>query len=298
MFPSNNLKNALIESQQRVEADILQCLEQYAHSTDATLYHAMRYSVLNGGKRIRPFFIYHIGQIIGLDAKTLAPAAVAMELIHSYSLVHDDLPSMDDDSLRRGKPTCHIQFDEAIAILAGDALQAQAFEILANAQVSNDIKIKWIKTLSKAAGARGMCGGQSLDLEAEQANVTLESLELIHVLKTGALIEASITMATAAKPDIPPEHAQALVDFAKHIGLAFQVQDDILDIISTTEELGKPQGSDEALNKSTYPALLGLEGAKKKAKDLYQMSIDALNSVPYDTELLAEFASYIINRKY
>ncbi len=298
MLPSDDLLSALSESQKRVEADILLCLEQYAHSTDSTLYDAMRYSVLNGGKRVRPFLIFRIGELLGVNIETLAPAAVAMELIHSYSLVHDDLPSMDDDSLRRGKPTCHIQFDEAIAILAGDALQAQAFEILANAPVADSIKLKWIKILSKAAGARGMCGGQSLDLEAEQVNVTLESLELIHVLKTGALIEASISMATVAKPDVAPQHAKALVDFAKHIGLAFQVQDDILDIISTTEELGKPQGSDEQLFKSTYPALLGLEGAKQKARDLYQMSIDALDSVPYNTELLAEFASYIINRKY
>ncbi|NTS77666.1 (2E,6E)-farnesyl diphosphate synthase [Catenovulum sp. SM1970] len=292
------LKTKLAEFQQRTESELANSLANIEAPQADRLFKAMEYSLMNGGKRVRPFLIYATGEMLGIDLNQLDPIACAIEMIHSYSLVHDDLPAMDDDNLRRGKPTCHIEFDDAEAILAGDALQSLAFEQIADAKVSSDIKVAWLKNLSSAAGLKGMCGGQSLDLAAEHQHVDLNSLETIHKLKTGALLQSSIALAYLAKPDIAVEHAKALDDFAYNIGLAFQVQDDILDITSTTEELGKPQGSDQKLEKSTYPALLGLQGAQEKAHSLYQSGLEALDSLPYNTELLAEFAAYIINRKY
>ncbi|WP_413698582.1 (2E,6E)-farnesyl diphosphate synthase [Psychromonas sp. KJ10-10] len=251
-----------------------------------------------GGKRVRPFLVYAVGEMLGSKLETLDPLACAVECIHAYSLIHDDLPAMDDDALRRGQKTCHIQFDEATAILAGDALQALAFDIIATPieGLTHQTQLKMVKTLAKASGEAGMCGGQSLDLKAENKQVDLQTLEKIHAEKTGALIKSAVELGALSDESLAPEHYEQLQKFAQAIGLAFQVQDDILDIISDTKTLGKPQGSDVAHHKSTYPALLGLEQAIAKAQSLYQEALHALSQLPYNTQLLESFALYIIKR--
>lgn len=263
------------------------------------LIEAMSYAVLLGGKRVRPFLIYATGRMLGVPLEKLDHSAAAMESIHAYSLVHDDLPAMDDDKLRRGKPTCHIAFDEATAILAGDALQSFAFELIATDPTLTDSqKVAQVRELATSAGAKGMCLGQSLDLIAENKAVSLEELELIHRNKTGALILSSVMMGFNLS-----EHSQNLAikrpleNYAKAIGLAFQVQDDILDVIGETDKIGKTVGSDENLNKSTYPKLLGLEGAKQKAQSLYQTALDSLDQLPFDTTALKELAAFIVKRE-
>jgi len=206
---------------------------------------------------------------------------------------------MDDDDLRRGKPTCHKAFDEATAILAGDSLQTLAFDILANHQFSAMGKSKQlvlIQQLVKAAGYQGMCGGQAMDLAATGKNISLAELEKLHALKTGALLEASVLMVAECAEHVDDQQKQHLADYAHFVGLAYQVRDDIIDITSSEEELGKPKGSDVAANKSTYPALLGLQGAQEKAEQLYQQALQALSSLPYNTQSLAEFATFIIKR--
>lgn len=263
------------------------------------LIEAMSYAVLLGGKRVRPFLIYATGRMLGVAPEKLDHSAAAMESIHAYSLVHDDLPAMDDDKLRRGKPTCHIAFDEATAILAGDALQSFAFELIAtDPHLSDREKVAQVQELATAAGAKGMCLGQSLDLIAENKSVSLEELELVHRNKTGALILSSVMMGFNLS-----EHSQNLAikrpleSYAKAIGLAFQVQDDILDVIGDTDKIGKTVGSDENLNKSTYPKLLGLDGAKQKAEALYQTALAALAQLPFDTTSLKELAAFIVKRE-
>ncbi len=263
-----------------------------------TLHEAMKYSVSNGGKRLRPFLIHLMAQSLELNMQDLLPAAVALECIHSYSLVHDDLPAMDDDDLRRGKPTCHIQFDEATAILAGDALQTFAFQLLAHADMDAQVKINWVQILSQASGYSGMCGGQSLDLAAENQAVGLTELETIHGLKTGALLKSAVSLACAAKPELALAHSKQFERFAELIGLAFQIQDDILDITSTTDQLGKPQGSDQKSNKSTYPGLLGLAGAEEKAQQVFQSALEQIQDLPYNTRSLMDFAQFIIKRQH
>ncbi len=261
---------------------------------------AMRYGLLLGGKRARPYLVYITGQMFGLTATQLDTPAAAIECIHAYSLIHDDLPAMDDDELRRGQTTCHIKFDEATAILTGDALQTLAFTILAEGELSptsEPQRIELIKQLAQASGALGMCMGQALDLQAEGQQISLEQLETIHRNKTGALIKCAIRMGALCAGQTGIEALPQLDRYAEAVGLAFQVHDDILDIISDTETLGKPQGSDQALNKSTYPALLGLAGAQQKAQTLLQQALAALESIPYDTQLLEEFARYAVERK-
>ena len=268
---------------------------------DKKLHQAMRYGLLIGGKRIRPYLAYITGETLGVDLKDVDGISGAIECIHAYSLVHDDLPAMDDDDLRRGQPTCHKAFDEATGILAGDSLQTLAFDILANHNFSETVKpkqVKLIQQLITAAGYQGMCGGQALDLAATNKMITLEQLETLHSLKTGALLEASVSMVAECSPKISQPEKEALKAYAKFIGLAYQVRDDIIDIISTQEQLGKPCGSDIALNKSTYPALLGLEGAQEKAENLFQQALQALASLPYNTQSLADFATFIIKRSH
>ncbi|EWH11367.1 Octaprenyl-diphosphate synthase [Catenovulum agarivorans DS-2] len=279
---------------QQIDSAFAQIDDQVANE----LHQAMRYSVSNGGKRIRPFLMYTVGRMLNIEDKTMLPAALALECIHSYSLVHDDLPAMDDDELRRGKPTCHIQFNEATAILAGDSLQTLAFELIANANVSAEIKVAWMKELSKHSGYLGMCGGQALDLAGENRQLTVSELENIHLLKTAALLKAAVNMATACSPNIDETSKTKLDEFAGLIGLAFQIQDDILDVTSTTEMLGKPQGSDEKLNKSTYPGILGLESAIEKANQVFQNALEQLDNLPYNTQALFEFAQFIVQRKH
>ncbi|ABR74733.1 (2E,6E)-farnesyl diphosphate synthase [Actinobacillus succinogenes] len=260
---------------------------------------AMKYGLLLGGKRIRPFLVYATGDMLGADLNALDYAAAAIESIHAYSLIHDDLPAMDNDELRRGKPTCHIAFDHATAILAGDALQTFAFEIITKSTaLCAEQKLKLVQELSRAAGVRGMCLGQSLDLLAEQKKVTLAELELIHRNKTGALLTAALMMGFICSPHYA-NHALAcrLKQYADAIGLAFQVRDDILDIEGNTVEIGKTVGADLNLDKSTYPKMLGLDGAKSKAQELYQSAVKNLNEISFDTTALRALAEFIIHRK-
>ncbi|MCG9583231.1 (2E,6E)-farnesyl diphosphate synthase [Vibrio tubiashii] len=293
------MHEALTSLQQRNNAQLEHWL-QALPLQNLPLIEAMRYGLLLGGKRARPFLVYITGQMLGCKLDDLDTPASAVECIHAYSLIHDDLPAMDDDELRRGKATCHIKFDEATAILTGDALQTLAFTILAEGRVNPNAennRIKMVKVLADASGANGMCMGQALDLAAENKQVSLQELEAIHRNKTGALMKSAIRLGALAAGEKGLEVMPQLDKFADAIGLAFQVQDDILDIISDTETLGKPQGSDQELNKSTYPALLGLDGAINKAHTLLNEALQALEAIPYNTELLEEFARYVVERK-
>lgn len=260
---------------------------------------AMRYSLFNGGKRVRPVLVYATALSINpkLDLKLLDPIACTLECLHSYSLVHDDLPAMDDDDLRRGKPTCHIAYNEATAILAGDGLQTLAFELLAHTQFPPAIQIELIKTLAWGSGAEGMVLGQAIDLAAVNHQLNLEQLENMHRHKTGALIRASVRMGgLAAGADL-----QQLVDLDKYaaaIGLAFQVQDDILDVTADTATLGKQQGADIAHNKPTYVSLLGLDAAKEKTQTLYEDAIKSLQMFGNSANHLRHLAAYIVGRNY
>ena len=293
------MQEALTSLQQRNNVKLEEWLNQLPHQQQP-LIDAMRYGLLLGGKRARPFLVYITGQMLGCDLEVLDTPAAAVECIHAYSLIHDDLPAMDDDALRRGKPTCHIKFDEATAILTGDALQTLAFTILADGKLAPDAecnRVKMVSDLASASGASGMCMGQSLDLSAENRSISLDELKEIHRHKTGALMKSAIRLGALAAGEKGLEVLPQLDQYADAIGLAFQVQDDILDIISDTETLGKPQGSDQELNKSTYPALLGLDGAINKAHTLLHEALQALEAIPYNTELLEEFARYVIERK-
>ena len=268
---------------------------------DPKLLEAMRYGLLIGGKRMRPYLSYITADMLDISLDDIDGIAGALECIHAYSLLHDDLPAMDDDDLRRGKPTCHKAFDEASAILAGDSLQTLAFDILANHSFSNHAKkhqLTLIQQLVNASGYQGMCGGQALDLAATNKTVSLVELEKLHSLKTGALLQASILMTAECALNITIEQKSALAKYAQCIGLAYQVRDDIIDITSTEEELGKPAGSDIDANKSTYPSLLGLDGAQKKADDLFSQALHALNCLPYNTEDLENFAAFIVHRTH
>ncbi|MCJ8320818.1 MAG: (2E,6E)-farnesyl diphosphate synthase [Colwellia sp.] len=268
---------------------------------DAKLLEAMRYGLLIGGKRMRPYLAYISGEMLGASHDDIDGIAAALECIHAYSLLHDDLPAMDDDDLRRGKPTCHKAFDEATAILAGDSLQTLAFDILANHPFSHEIadkRIIFIQQLVNASGYQGMCGGQALDLSATGKNIELSALEKLHSLKTGALLQASVLMAAECAINVSKDDKASLAQYAQNIGLAYQVRDDIIDITSSEEELGKPKGSDIAANKSTYPALLGLQGAQEKAQYLYQQALQALATLPYNSQALSNFATFIIKRTH
>ena len=293
------MREALIAVQQRVEQQLTHELAQLGLA-DQRLADAMTYGVLNGGKRLRPFLIYATAEALGGSREQADCAAVAMEMVHSYSLVHDDLPAMDDDDLRRGKPTCHIAFDEATAILAGDGLLTAAFDVLANAPHQNDVqRLKLIRLLSACAGGAGMVAGQCIDLGNVGKQMSLEQLETMHRHKTGALIRAAVQMGAVVASEQPDAAiTQALEIYANAIGLAFQVWDDILDIEGDTATLGKQQGADLALNKPTYPALLGMEGARTKAQDLIATAHAALQQVSGDTRVLAQLADYIISRDH
>ncbi len=268
--------------------------------SDHSLAQAIHYSTLLGGKRVRPALVIAAAQCFGAPSEQALLPACAVELLHTYSLVHDDLPAMDDDDLRRGQPSCHRAFDEATAILAGDALQTLAFEVLSRDMpgITTAQQVRMIHCLAKASGARGMVQGQALDLEAEGQHLKLEQLETIHRHKTGALIEASVLMGAqcAATPPNPVQETH-LRAYASAIGLAFQVQDDILDVIGDTQTLGKSQGADAARGKSTYPALLGLEGARRKLDELHQQALTSLSALNApDSSRLADIADFIVSR--
>ncbi len=264
------------------------------------LHAAQRYSVLGGGKRLRPVLVYCTGEALGLDADTLDAPAAAVELIHAYSLVHDDLPAMDDDDLRRGQPTTHRAFDEATAILAGDALQVAAFSLLAretNPNITPSARLQMVRILADASGTAGMAGGQALDLAAVGRSLSLEELEAMHRLKTGALIRASVLLAAAAAPQLGAEAYQALDAYAQDIGLAFQIQDDILDVEGNTRDLGKNVGADAAKSKPTYASLLGLQGAKERAQALKNRACERLIPLGPRAQILAWLARYIVDRR-
>jgi farnesyl diphosphate synthase len=294
-----NLKQQINAAQNRLDTYISDYFA-LPIDTDDTVKSATFYSINNGGKRLRPFLVYTVGKLLGAKEADLDVAAAAIECIHSYSLVHDDLPAMDDDDLRRGKPTCHIAYDEAQAILAGDALQTLAFEFLSGHEFDIPAKqqIKMINTLAIASGLQGMVGGQALDIAATDKSVTIEELERIHRLKTGALLNCAIQLGALCSPNVEENIIAALNSYGKNLGLAFQVQDDILDIEGDTAVLGKPQGSDLDNHKSTYPALLGLDGAKQKAYQLVENALSALDTIPQNTDVLAELAKYIIERDH
>ncbi|TBU78731.1 (2E,6E)-farnesyl diphosphate synthase [Pseudomonas daroniae] len=264
------------------------------------LYAAMRYSVFNGGKRIRPLLAYAACEALGGDIRQADGAACAVELIHAYSLVHDDLPAMDDDDLRRGQPTTHKAFDEATAILAGDGLQSLAFAVLADEQrnpQSADVRLAMFSALANAAGPAGMVGGQAIDLGSVGQQLQQQALEVMHRHKTGALIEASVCLGALASGRADERTLTALSTYARVIGLAFQVQDDILDVESDTATLGKTQGKDQANDKPTYPALLGLEAAKHYACELRDQALQALHPFDSAAEPLRELARYIVERR-
>lgn len=266
---------------------------------DQQLLDAINYGLLLGGKRMRPYLAYITADMLELDLNDIDPIAAALECIHAYSLLHDDLPAMDDDDLRRGHLTCHKKFDEATAILAGDSLQTLAFEIISQHQfttIDAQTQIKLIQMLSKAAGYQGMCGGQALDINATNKQISLDELENVHLLKTGALLNASILMPALCCNTISETSLIQLRNFAIKIGLLYQVHDDIIDITSTEETLGKPAGSDLNANKSTYPALLGLDGAKQKEQQLVKQALCALDSLPYNTKTLLNFSQFLIER--
>lgn len=260
------------------------------------LHRAMLYSALAGGKRFRPVLVYATGRALGLRQERLDPIAAAIEIIHAYSLIHDDLPAMDDDALRRGRPTCHKAFDEATAILAGDALQALAFEVLARELPANEeSSLAVIHAIARACGSVGMAGGQALDLGAVGRAIDVQALETMHRLKTGALIRASVTT-----PCIVAGTGQEVLDdiaaYGECTGLAFQVHDDILDVTGSTELIGKHTSADEALDKPTFPSILGLEASRQRAADLRDQAIAHLANVPGDMSTLAWLATYVVNR--
>jgi geranylgeranyl pyrophosphate synthase len=294
------LNEFLQQCRQRVDRRLDAALD--AQIPSATLLEAMRYACLGSGKRIRPVLTYASALAVGGELDTADDAAAAIELIHSYSLVHDDLPAMDDDDLRRGKPTLHKAFDEATAILVGDALQSLAFQILSadhvagnNALVANK-RLAMVQLLSQAAGASGMVGGQSLDFEAVGTKLNIQQLEQMHSLKTGALIHCAVLLGGLSCESTSSSQMAALATYADNIGLAFQVQDDILDVVGDTAQLGKPQGSDSDKNKPTYVSLLGLDEAKALANSLSSKAIAALQEFPASADPLRELSAFVVSR--
>jgi geranylgeranyl pyrophosphate synthase len=283
----------------RVEA----ALDRYlppATCQPARLHEALRYAVLGPGKRIRPALCYLTGEALGVDAATLDGPAASVELIHAYSLVHDDLPAMDDDDLRRGRPTTHRAFDEATAILAGDALQVLAFEILATDPAMVDspaARLEIVRLLATASGTAGMAGGQALDLAAVGRSLDLEQVEQMHRLKTGALIEASVLMAAASLPGLAAARREALARYARALGLAFQIVDDLLDVEGEAELVGKPVRADAASDKPTFPAVAGIAAARARAETLSGEAQAALDTFGPEAAGLRELARYVVARR-
>jgi farnesyl diphosphate synthase len=291
-------------------AFMAQCQERLEHSFDAwlpaarthpaTLHEAMRYTVMGGGKRIRPVLVYAGGHALGAEKKALDRPACAIELIHAYSLIHDDLPAMDDDDLRRGKPSCHRAFGEATAILAGDALQSLAFQVLSSGLVdgiSESTRLRMVKTLALASGSRGMAGGQAIDLSATGQALNIAELEDMHIHKTGALIRAGVVMGALCSKTAEQYDIDKLDHYAKCIGLAFQIRDDILDVEGEAKTLGKNPGMDQANEKSTYPALIGMAAARQRAIELHDEAMESLSGFSDSADPLRRISSYIIERE-
>lgn len=294
------LQRYLDDCRARVESTLEQWLPAETIQPKS-LHRAMRYATFNGGKRVRPVLVYATGKALGIPPGQLDNAACAVELIHAYSLVHDDLPAMDDDNLRRGHPTCHIAFDEATAILTGDALQTLAFKVLCRAggaAIDHATRLQMVEELARAGGSRGMAGGQALDLEAVGQDIDLTQLETMHIHKTGALIRASVRLGALSAGEAGIEQVEKLDHYAKCIGLAFQVQDDILDVEGETEVLGKTRGKDSANNKPTYPSLMGLEAAKEMARRLHHEALTSLEALDENANPLRWIANYIVSRTH
>ena len=263
------------------------------------LHEAMRYAVFNGGKRLRPLLVYATGECIGVDPVLLDAPAAAIELIHAFSLVHDDLPAMDDDDLRRGQPTVHRRFDEATAILAADALQPLAFSVLTGIDgVPADVRVRLVRLLADACGSTGMTGGQAIDLASEGRTLAPDVLEHMYALKTGALIHAAVVSVCLLQPELPRDRTTALADFARSVGVAFQIRDDMLDIEGHTDVIGKPAGSDAGLAKATYPGLFGLGAARERCTELLQVALSRLEPLGADAAPLRWLARYIVERHF
>ncbi|MGD2139989.1 MAG: polyprenyl synthetase family protein [Burkholderiales bacterium] len=289
----------MLEQQGRVEAALEKMLPGVEHAP-ANLHSAMRYAVLGGGKRVRPLLAYAAGELVAADAARIDVVAGAVELIHTYSLVHDDLPCMDDDELRRGKPTVHLEYDEATALLVGDSLQSLAFQVLSESVLSNDSQrqLAMVATLARAAGSRGMAGGQAIDLESVGTTLSVPELEFMHVHKTGALIRASVHLGAMCADATGDVDVDALDRFAKVAGLGFQLVDDILDVASNTATLGKTAGKDASDNKPTYVSVLGVEQSRTLAKEMYDEALAALDLLPGGGARLRDIARLIFQREF
>ena len=291
---TNRLKQFISDQLPKIEEEMYSLVERI--QAPEQLKESMMYSLKAGGKRIRPLFVVAVCDMYNNKQQEVYTVGSSVELIHTYSLIHDDLPSMDNDDMRRGKPTNHVVFGDALATLAGDALNTLSFGILARMDNVLPVqKVELINLLSITAGAEGMVGGQVLDIDGEKRRLQLAELENVHVNKTGALLRYSIESG-AILSNATSEEREALVEYAHHIGLAFQIQDDILDIVGTSEELGKTAGKDVHSEKSTYPALLTLEGAKDKLEEHYQFALKALDKISKDTSILKELTEYIVRR--
>jgi farnesyl diphosphate synthase len=285
--------------QAQMEAALARLLPP-AHVAPARLHEAMRYATLEGGKRVRPLLAFAAGEVAGAAPQRLEIAAAAVEMIHAYSLVHDDLPCMDDDVLRRGKRTVHVEYDEATALLVGDALQAQAFQLIAEQPLADDpgVQLEMVKLLAAAAGSRGMAGGQQIDLESTGKPLTLPELEVMHIHKTGALIRAAVLLGSSCGDKLSETQKQKLNRYAKAVGLAFQVVDDVLDTDASTATLGKTAGKDSRQRKSTYVSALGLKRARDFAEELRAEAQHALEGLGAAARRLGELADFIVLRKF
>jgi len=280
--------------------EVLRELLPRAEIAPQRLHEAMRYAVLDGGKRVRPLLAFAAGELAGAEQGRADVAAAAVELIHAYSLVHDDMPCMDDDVLRRGKPTCHVQYDEATALLVGDSLQTLAFQLLAEHRLNDDAtrQLEMIKLLAAASGSRGMAGGQAIDLSSVGKSLTLPELEFMHIHKTGALIRASILLGAYCGSNFNAGQFAKLDHFGKLIGLAFQVVDDVLDCEADTATLGKTAGKDADNDKPTYVSLLGIQGARDMAQRLHREALETLAEFGDSAQRLRELADFIVLRKF
>ena len=284
--------------QERIEAALSRFLPP-AEAIPSRLHRAMRYSCLNGGKRVRPLLAFAAGELTGASVERLEVASCAVEMIHAYSLVHDDLPCMDNDVLRRGRPTCHVEFGEATALLVGDSLQPLAFELLARESLGNaEVQIEMLRLLAHASGSLGMAGGQAIDLDAVGRELELPELELMHALKTGALIRAAVMLGGLCGRALSDDERNALDRFSKRAGLLFQVVDDILDCTASTATLGKTAGKDSAADKPTYVGLMGLEQARSFADELRKQALDALGTFGDRARRLVEITDFIAHRKF
>lgn len=298
VLANNDFQDWMRQRQLRMEA----VLEQLLPAPDLApqrLHQAMRYAALGGGKRVRPLLAFAAGELSGAPIDRVETVAAAVELIHVYSLVHDDLPCMDDDELRRGKPTCHVQFDEATALLVGDSLQSLAFQLVAERTIAHSaaLQLEMIRVLALAAGSRGMAGGQAIDLDSIGKSLTQPELEFMHIHKTGALIRAAVLLGAHCGDGVEPDQLEAINHYAKCIGLAFQVVDDILDVEASTATLGKTAGKDAENNKPTYVSILGLTDARNLAEELHQNALSALVEFGDRARRLAQLADFIVRRQ-